>query len=55
MPAHSPERIHDLFCQYMREGDIDSVLTLYDPQAVFCNRSGKLRRGLPAVRQESAV
>ena len=30
MPANSPEDICRLFRQYMREGDIDSVLTLYD-------------------------
>ena len=30
MPANNPEEVGQLFQQYMRDGDIDSVLTLYD-------------------------
>jgi hypothetical protein len=33
MPAHSPKEICSLFQQYMREGDIDSLLTLYDQES----------------------
>ena len=54
MPAHSPEDICRLFRQYMREGDIDSVLTLYDEDAVFLNQSGEAKNGKEALRQELA-
>jgi ketosteroid isomerase-like protein len=37
----------------MTEGDLDSVLTVYDPEAVFLNRSGELKRG-EALKQELA-
>jgi hypothetical protein len=30
-PANTPNDICHLFSQYMREGDIDSVLSVYDP------------------------
>jgi hypothetical protein len=35
MPAKSPEEICDLFKQYMAAGDVDSLLTIYDAEAVF--------------------
>jgi hypothetical protein len=54
MPANSSEEICRLFQQYMREGDIDSVLTLYDPEAVFLNQSGEVKKGGEALRQELA-
>jgi ketosteroid isomerase-like protein len=54
MPANRPEEICRLFQQYMREGDIDSVLTLYDPEAVFLNQSGEVKKGGEALRQEVA-
>ena len=43
MPAKSPEDICRLFQHYMAEGDIDSVLSLYDPEAVFPNSPPKSR------------
>jgi len=53
MPANSPEEICQLFKQYMAEGDLDSVLSLYDPEAVFLNRSGEVKKG-EELRQELA-
>lgn len=44
MAAKSPEEICSLFQQYIHEGDIDRVLTLYDSEAVFLNRSGERGR-----------
>ena len=35
MPAKSPEEICRLFQHYMAEGDIDSVLSVYDPKRSF--------------------
>ena len=52
MPASSPEEICRLFQQYMAEGSIDSVLSVYDPEAVFLNQSGQVKKGGEALRQE---
>jgi ketosteroid isomerase-like protein len=52
MPANSPEEVGRLFQQYMREGEIDLVLTLYDPEAVFLNRARDVQKGTNALRQE---
>jgi ketosteroid isomerase-like protein len=54
MPAKSPEEICRLFQQYMAEGDIDSVLSVYDPEAVFLNQSGEVKKGEVGLRQELA-
>ena len=54
MSAKSPEEICHLFKQYMAEGDLDSVLSVYDPEAVFLNRSGEVKKG-EALRQELAL
>jgi hypothetical protein len=35
MPAKSPEEICRLFKQYMAEGDIESLLSIYDPEWSF--------------------
>jgi ketosteroid isomerase-like protein len=53
MSAKSPEEICHLFKQYMAEGDLDSVLSVYDPEAVFLNRGGEVKKG-EALRQELA-
>src|SRR5262245_35120364 len=52
--ANTPEDICHLFRQYMREGDIDSVLSVYDPDVVFVNRERIPRFGLDELRQELA-
>ena len=44
MLAKSPEEICRLFRQYMAEGDIDAVFSLYNPEAVFLNQSRELRK-----------
>jgi ketosteroid isomerase-like protein len=54
MSAKSPEEICRLFQQYMAEGDIDSVLSVYDPEAVFLNQSGEVKKGEAGLRQELA-
>jgi hypothetical protein len=46
-----PEEICSLFQQYMADGDIDSVLSVYDPEAVFLTRSGEVKSG-EALRRE---
>ncbi len=54
MPAKSPEEICRLFQQYMAEGDIDLVLSVYDPEVVFLNQSGEVKKGRQGLRQELA-
>jgi uncharacterized protein (TIGR02246 family) len=54
MPARSPHDICRLFQQYMAEGDIDAVLSVYDPEAVFLNQSGQAKKGTEGLRQELA-
>lgn len=54
MPAMSPEDICRLFQLFMAEGDLDSVMSLYDPDAVFVNQSGEVTKGRHDLRQELA-
>jgi ketosteroid isomerase-like protein len=54
MPAKSPEDICYLFKKYMAEGDLDSLLSVYDPEAVFLNRAGEVKNGAEGLRQELA-
>jgi ketosteroid isomerase-like protein len=54
MPARSPEEICDLFQQHMGAGDIESLLSLYDPEAVFLNQSREVKSGSYGLRRELA-
>ena len=44
MPATNPEQICHLFQQYMREGDLESLLSIYDAEAVFLDRDGEEKK-----------
>ncbi len=54
MPAKSPDKICRLFKQYMAEGDIESLLSLYDPQIAFLNQANEVKNGKSELRQELA-
>jgi ketosteroid isomerase-like protein len=54
MPAKIVQEFHQLFPEYIRNGDIDAALELYEPGAAFANRQGEVRVGLEALRQELA-
>ena len=54
MPATNPEQICHLFRQYLAEGNLDAVLTLYDPEAAFLNQSGEIKHGRQGLRDELA-
>ena len=45
MPARTPDEIGRLFRQYMHDGDLDAVMTLYDREAVFVNQAAELSSG----------
>jgi uncharacterized protein (TIGR02246 family) len=51
MSAKSPEEICRLFQEFMAEGDLDSVLSIYDPEAVFVNESGEVKKGKEELRE----
>ena len=52
MFANSPEEVDHLFVQYMREGNIESILELYDPEIAFVSPSGDVKKGTSAIREE---
>jgi ketosteroid isomerase-like protein len=54
MPAKSLEDVCRLFQKYMAEGDVESVLSVYDPEAVFLNRSGEVTKSREDLRRELA-
>jgi ketosteroid isomerase-like protein len=54
MGARTPEEICRLFQRYMAEGDLDAVLTLYDPEAVFLNQAGEVKTRAHGLREELA-
>ena len=54
MPAVNPEDICRLFQQSMAEGDIDSVLSLYDPEAVLLTQSREVTNGRGGLREALA-
>jgi uncharacterized protein (TIGR02246 family) len=54
MPAISPEDICRLFQQSMAAGDLDAVLSVFDPEAVMVNGSGEVKQGRDGLRQEFA-
>jgi ketosteroid isomerase-like protein len=54
MSATSPEQICRLFQKYMAEGDLESLLDIYDPEAVFLNRAGEVKKGKEGLRGEIA-
>ena len=43
--ANTPEEICSLFKRYMAQGDVESLLNLYDPNAVFLNQAGETKTG----------
>lgn len=51
MPATSPEEICQLFKRFMAEGDLESLLGIYDPDVVFLNRSGEIKKGREGMRE----
>jgi len=54
MAAKTPQWICSLFKRYMAAGDLDSVLGLYDEEAVFLNQSGEAKRSRQGLKEELA-
>jgi ketosteroid isomerase-like protein len=51
MSAKSPEEICRLFQQSIAAGDLNSLLSLYDPEAAFLNQSGEVKTGEAGLRE----
>jgi len=52
MPATNPEQICHLFRQYMAEGNLEALLSLYDPEVAFLNQAGEIKRGRQGLKGE---
>jgi len=51
MSAKSPQEICRLFRQYMGEGDLNALVSLYDPEAAFLNQDGEIKKGAEGLRE----
>lgn len=51
MPANSPQEIDTLFEKAMKGGDLDAVMELYEPAAVFPWPQDELYKGAEAIRK----
>jgi uncharacterized protein (TIGR02246 family) len=50
MPAETPEEAHDLFVRFFNTGDIDSIISLYEPNAVLVPFPNPAVQGHAAIR-----
>jgi uncharacterized protein (TIGR02246 family) len=51
MTATTPNDVHRLFAERFRAGDLDGLLELYDPGAIFLTQSGEIASGKTAIRE----
>jgi ketosteroid isomerase-like protein len=49
--ATTPNDVHRLFAERFRAGDLDGLLELYDPAAIFLTRTGETVSGKTAIRE----
>jgi uncharacterized protein (TIGR02246 family) len=54
MSASTPEEICSLFKRYMAEGDLESLLDIYDPEAVFLDQFGAVKKGREEIKEQLA-
>src|SRR5215468_10154471 len=54
MPAQKPEEVHRLFADAFHQGDLDAILSLYEPDAVLVPQPGQTVQGHSAIRQALA-
>src|SRR5262245_25770538 len=52
MSPRTPEEVDRLFIEFMKEGDLESVINLYDPEVTFVNPAGEIKKGRSAIREE---
>jgi ketosteroid isomerase-like protein len=51
VPANTPEQIHALFEAAFNAQDIDSLMTLYEPEAAIVPQPGAVAIGIAPVRE----
>ena len=51
MPQETPQAVLQSIVDGINAGDLDSLMTLYEPGAVFATQPGKLTNGLPGLRE----
>jgi uncharacterized protein (TIGR02246 family) len=51
MPANTPEEVHALFAQYFSAGDMDGIISLYEPDAALMPQPGQIVHGVAAIRE----
>jgi uncharacterized protein (TIGR02246 family) len=51
MPRGTPEAVLQSIVDGINAGDLDSLMTLYEPGAVFATQPGQLTHGLPGIRE----
>jgi len=51
MPQGTPQAVLQSIVDGINAGDLDSLMTLYEPGAVFATQPGKLTNGLPGLRE----
>jgi uncharacterized protein (TIGR02246 family) len=51
MPAKTPQECDGLFEKYVNEGDLDSLVDLYEPEATLVFAPGQLATGTAAIRE----
>ena len=54
MNARTPEEIDTLFAKSLNAGDLDALMTLYEPQAALMPSPGKVVTGACAIREALA-
>ncbi len=50
MPATEPEQMHGLFEQAFNAGDIEALMSLYEPDAALVPQPGAIAEGPDAIR-----
>jgi uncharacterized protein (TIGR02246 family) len=51
MPATEPEQMHGLFEQAFNAGDIEALMSLYEPDAALVPQPGVIAEGPAAIRE----
>ncbi len=51
MPASTPEQLHQLFVEYFNEGELNSIISLYELDATFVPFPGDPVNGVAAIRE----
>lgn len=54
MSTATPEQVLRSIVDGINAGNLDALMTLYDPEAAFATQPGSLAHGLPGVRESLA-